>query len=99
MSTGEKVIEARISTLAEAGELQNISRVCKIAGISRTHFYDIHALPRHQGKPSNATAGARRASSVASDTDDSAARAGRGRFVAMTGDSDLQLREYHSAPE
>ena len=27
--------------LALAGELPNISRACKVAGISRTHFYEI----------------------------------------------------------
>ena len=41
MSTREKLIAARISMLALADELQNISRACKVAGISRTHFYEI----------------------------------------------------------
>ncbi len=41
MSTREKLIEARISMLALADELQNISRACKVAGISRSHFYEI----------------------------------------------------------
>lgn len=41
MSTREKLIQARISMLALADELQSISRACKVAGISRSHFYDI----------------------------------------------------------
>ena len=41
MSTREKLIEARISLLALADELQNISRACKVARISRSHFYEI----------------------------------------------------------
>ena len=35
MSTREKLIQARISLLGLADELQNISRAC------RTHFYEI----------------------------------------------------------
>lgn len=41
MSTREKLIQARVSMLALADELQNISRACKVAGISRSHFYDV----------------------------------------------------------
>ena len=41
MDTREKLISARIGMLALAEELKNISRACEIAGISRTHFYDI----------------------------------------------------------
>jgi transposase InsO family protein len=41
MSTREKLIQARISMLALADELQSISRACKVAGISRSHFYEI----------------------------------------------------------
>ncbi len=41
MSTREKLIQARVSMLALADELQNISRACKIAGIARSHFYEI----------------------------------------------------------
>jgi hypothetical protein len=36
MSTREKLIQARVSMLALADELQNISRACKIAGIARS---------------------------------------------------------------
>src|SRR5574338_64002 len=41
MDTREKLIAARTSMLALADELKNISRACQIAGISRTHFYEI----------------------------------------------------------
>jgi len=41
MSTREKLIQARVSMLALADELQNISRACHVAGISRSHFYEI----------------------------------------------------------
>jgi len=37
----EKLIQARISMLALADELQNISRACKVAGISRSHCYEV----------------------------------------------------------
>jgi len=41
MSTREKLIKARLGMLALAEELQNISLVCRKAGISRCHFYEI----------------------------------------------------------
>ena len=41
MSTREKLIKARLGMLALAEELQNISLVCRKAGISRSHFYEI----------------------------------------------------------
>ena len=41
MSTREKLIQARVSMLALADELQNISRACQVAKISRSHFYEI----------------------------------------------------------
>ncbi|MBK6779473.1 MAG: helix-turn-helix domain-containing protein [Gemmatimonadetes bacterium] len=41
MDTREKLIDARIGMLALADELKNISRACQVAGISRTHYYDI----------------------------------------------------------
>lgn len=41
MSTQEKLITARIGMLALAEELQNISRACRIAGVSRSHYYEI----------------------------------------------------------
>ncbi len=50
MSTREKLIQARISMLALADELQNISRACKVAGISRTHFYEIKEAFERYGR-------------------------------------------------
>lgn len=41
MRTREKLVQARVSILALVKELQNISRACKVAGISRSHFYDV----------------------------------------------------------
>jgi transposase InsO family protein len=41
MDTREKLISARLSMLALADELKNISHACKVAGISRSHFYEI----------------------------------------------------------
>jgi hypothetical protein len=51
MSTREKLIHARISMLALADELQSISRACKVAGISWSHFYEIkHAFEVRTGR-------------------------------------------------
>ena len=41
MSTREKLIKARLSMLALAEQLQNISLACQRAGISRSHYYEI----------------------------------------------------------
>jgi len=41
MSTRERLIKARVGMLALAEELQNISLLCRKAGISRGHFYEI----------------------------------------------------------
>jgi len=41
MSTREKLIKARLGMLALAEELKNISKACKIAGVSRSHYYEI----------------------------------------------------------
>jgi helix-turn-helix protein len=41
MDTREKLIAARVGMLALADELKNISRPCQVAGISRSHFYEI----------------------------------------------------------
>jgi transposase InsO family protein len=50
MSTREKLIQARVSMLALADELQNISRACKVAGISRSHFYEIKEAFERYGR-------------------------------------------------
>lgn len=41
MSTREKLIKARLSMLALAEQLKNVSLACQRAGISRTHYYEI----------------------------------------------------------
>jgi hypothetical protein len=41
MSTREQLIKARLGMLALADELKNIARACKLAGVSRSHFYEI----------------------------------------------------------
>ena len=41
MSTREQLIKARIGMLALAETLQNVSKACKHAGISRSHYYEI----------------------------------------------------------
>lgn len=50
MSTREKLIQARVSMLALADELQNISRACKVAGISRSHFYEVKSAFEQYGR-------------------------------------------------
>lgn len=50
MDTREKLIDARIGMLALADELKNISRACQVAGISRTHFYDIKTTFEKYGR-------------------------------------------------
>jgi ACT domain-containing protein len=60
MNTREKLIAARISMLALADELKNISRACKVAGISRSHFYEIKEVFEKFGRDGLAPA-ARRA--------------------------------------
>lgn len=50
MDTREKLIDARIGMLALADELKNISRACQVAGISRTHFYDIKTAFEKYGR-------------------------------------------------
>jgi hypothetical protein len=54
LDTREKLIAARVGMLALADELKNISRACQVAGISRTHFYDIKDALR---MPSSGTGG------------------------------------------
>jgi len=39
MTTRDQLIRARIGILAMAGELKNIARACKLAGVSRSQFY------------------------------------------------------------
>jgi hypothetical protein len=60
MDTREKLIGARIGMLALADELQNISRACKVAGISRSHFYEIKTAFEKYGRDGLAPAVRRR---------------------------------------
>jgi transposase InsO family protein len=60
MDTREKLIGARIGMLALADELQNISRACKVAGISRSHFYEIKTAFEKYGREGLAPAVRRR---------------------------------------
>ncbi len=41
MSTREQLIKACLGMLALADELKNIARACRLAGVSRSHFYEI----------------------------------------------------------
>jgi hypothetical protein len=41
MGTREQLIKARLGMLALASELKNIAKACKLAGVSRSHFYEI----------------------------------------------------------
>lgn len=41
MSDQERLIGAKISLLQLAKELNNIQKVCKVAGIARSSFYEI----------------------------------------------------------
>ena len=41
MSTREKLITARLGMLALVEELNNISKACKVASVSRSHYYEI----------------------------------------------------------
>jgi hypothetical protein len=41
MNTREQLIKARLGLLALALEQKNITRACRLAGVSRSHFYDI----------------------------------------------------------
>jgi transposase InsO family protein len=60
MDTREKLISARIGMLALADELQNISRACQVAGISRSHFYEIKTAFEKYGRDGLAPAVRRR---------------------------------------
>jgi hypothetical protein len=41
VDTREKLIKARLGLLALAEQLQNVKQACKLAGISRSHYYEI----------------------------------------------------------
>ena len=41
MTTQEKLIRSKLSLLELGESLNNVSKACKIHGVSRQHFYDI----------------------------------------------------------
>lgn len=41
MGAREQLIKARLAILVLASELKNIAKACKLAGVSRSHFYEI----------------------------------------------------------
>jgi transposase len=61
MTIRDQLIRARLGILAMAGELKNIAKACKIAGVSRSQFYalkkayELHGMeglaPRIRRKP------------------------------------------------
>lgn len=50
MSTREQLIKARLGMLVLADELKNIAKACKLAGVSRSHFYEIKKAYETFGK-------------------------------------------------
>ncbi len=50
MSTREQLIKARMGMLALSDELKNIAKACKLAGVSRSHFYEIKKAYETFGK-------------------------------------------------
>ena len=49
MTTQEKLIKRKQSLIELAEYLRNISRACKIHGVSRQHLYDIKKTYEEQG--------------------------------------------------
>lgn len=50
MTNREQLIKARLAILTMAAELKNVVRVCKLAGVSRSHFYAMKKAYETQGK-------------------------------------------------
>jgi hypothetical protein len=50
MTTRDQLIRARLGLLAMAGELKNIAKACKIAGVSRSQFYAMKKAYELHGK-------------------------------------------------
>jgi hypothetical protein len=49
MTTQEKLIRRKQSLLELAEYLQNVSRACRIQGVSCQHFYDIRKIYEEEG--------------------------------------------------
>ncbi|HNN44272.1 MAG TPA: helix-turn-helix domain-containing protein, partial [Nitrospira sp.] len=39
MTSGRELIRARLAILTLAAELKNVVKACRLAGVSRSHFY------------------------------------------------------------
>ncbi len=52
MSTREQLIKALLGMLTLADELKNIAKAYKLAGVSRSHFYDIEKAYESFGRES-----------------------------------------------
>lgn len=50
MTDREQLIKARLAILTMAAELNNVVRVCKLAGVSRSHFYAMKKAYETQGR-------------------------------------------------
>ncbi|MCS6297398.1 MAG: helix-turn-helix domain containing protein [Nitrospira sp.] len=50
MTNREQLIKARLAILTMAAELNNVVKVCKLAGVSRSHFYAMKKAYETQGK-------------------------------------------------
>lgn len=49
MDTREKLIKARLGLLVLAEQLQSVKQACRVAGISRSHYYEIKAAYEKYG--------------------------------------------------
>ncbi len=50
MTSREQLIRARLAILTMAAELKNVVRACRLAGVSRSHFYAMKRAYETQGK-------------------------------------------------
>jgi len=50
MTTHDQLIRARLGILAIAAELKNVARACRLAGVSRSHFYAMKKAYETHGK-------------------------------------------------
>jgi hypothetical protein len=50
MTTRDHLIRARMGILAMAAELKNVTKACKLAGVSRSQFYAMKRAYETQGK-------------------------------------------------
>jgi hypothetical protein len=50
MTTRDQLIRARLGILAMAGELKNVAKACRLAGVSRSQFYAMRKAYKIYGK-------------------------------------------------